>query len=417
MEFGSNDPRNAASRRLWERSARVIVGGGQAHKRPVEIMELGGPGFALRAKGAYFTDADGHEYIDYLLGYGPIMLGHADPDVNEAVRRQMEAGTIYSIEHPLAVELAETLVELIPCAEMLMYFVGGSGATSGAIRCARAHTGREVVIRCGYHGWHDWCVPDNPGVPRCQQDLIRGAPYNDLAALGRMLDEHAGRVAAVMIEAVQGDGPSADYFPGVRRLCDAHGAVFILDEVKTGFRFAMGGAQEKFHIDCDLAAFGKAMCNGYPGSVVVGRRSILESRTDTHLAATFHADLLSVAAALTVIRIMRERDGIAHFERLGRRLIEGMNGVFRETNVPLSVVGFPAMPTLRVHGDEDPLPCPEDRRAETVRRFCAAMQRGGVYLTGHPWFLSLAHTPEDIDRTIDVAGRAARELRQAVPLD
>jgi glutamate-1-semialdehyde 2,1-aminomutase len=406
--------RNRKSRDLWERSCRSIVGGGQAHKRPVDIMKLGGPSFAARGRGARFWDVDGNEYLDYLLGYGPIVLGHCDPAVNEAVRRQMEDGTVYSIEHPLEIELAEMLIDLIPCAEMLMYYVGGSSATMGAIRCARAHTGREKIIRCGYHGWLDWCVPDMPGVPRYNREVSLAARYNDLPALKKMLEDNHGQVAGVLIESVQDDGPSPDYFPGVRQLCDEHGAVFILDEIKTGFRFGLDGAGPRFNAQPDLATFGKAMCNGYPAAVVVGKRSVLEKRTDTHMAATFHGDLLSVVAAIATIQVMKQRDGIGHFWRLGRKLIDGLNRVVREAEAPIKVVGFPPMPVVKATGDDDPVPCRKEFREEALRQFCASLQRRGIYATPHPWFLSLAHTEQDIDHTIEMAGEAAREMKEVM---
>lgn len=406
--------RNAKSRRMWDRSCQVIVGGGQAHKRPVDIMKLGGPSFIARARGGRFWDVDDNEYLDFLLGYGPIVLGHCDPDVNEAVRRQMEIGTVYSVEHPLEIELAEKLVELIPCAEMVMYFVGGSSATMGAIRTARAHTGREKIIRCGYHGWLDWCVPDQPGVPRFNRELILAVPYNDLPALKKLLEDNAGEVAGVMIESVQDDGPSEGYFKGVRALCDEHGAVFICDEIKTGFRFGLGGAAPRFGIEPDLATFGKAMCNGYPGAVLVGRRDIMEKRTDTHMAATFHGDLLSIVAALTVIDVMEKRNGIDYFWKIGRRLIDGLNQAAREAEAPIKVIGFPPMPVVKATGDDDPIPCPKERREEAAREFCAALQRRGVYANPHPWFLCLSHTEQDIDHTIDVAADALREMREVM---
>jgi glutamate-1-semialdehyde aminotransferase len=405
---------NAKSRQLWERSCKVIVGGGQAHKRPVDFMVRGGPSFMVRGEGSRVWDADGHEYIDYLLAYGPIVLGHSDPIVNEAVRTQMKDGTVYSVEHPLEIELAEQLVEMIPCAEMVMYFVGGSSTTLGAIRCARAHTKREKIIRCGYHGWYDWCVPDNPGVPKFNQDLIIGIGYDDLPALKKTLEANAGQVAGVMIESVQFDGPSPGYFDGVRRLCDEHGAVFVVDEVKTGFRFDLGGAQVPFKINADLATFGKAMCNGYPGSVLVGKREIMEPRTDTHMAATFHGDLLSIVAAQVVIEQMKRRDGIAYFQKIGQRLIDGMNEIFTDIELPMKVTGFAPMPWPQETNEKDPNPCPEKYKGKVLIEYCAALQRKGIYATSHPWFLSMAHTEDDIEKTLAIAGDAAAEAREVL---
>ncbi|MGQ9649246.1 MAG: aminotransferase class III-fold pyridoxal phosphate-dependent enzyme [Phycisphaerae bacterium] len=198
----------------------------------------------------------------------------------------------------------------------------------------------------------------------------------------------------------------------MRQLCDEHGAVFILDEIKTGFRFGMAGAGPRFGAEPDLAAFGKAMCNGYPAAVVVGKRSILEKRTDTHMAATFHGDLLSVVAALTTIRVLKEQNGIDHFWRLGRRLMDGLNGVAREKELPIKFVGFARMPVLKPANETDPAPCPKELRDEVLKQFCAGLQRRGVFATPHPWFLSLAHTKEDIDKTIEVAAEAGRDLKE-----
>ncbi len=394
--------RNVKSRELWQRSCNVIVGGGQAHKRPVDIMQLGGPAFAARASGSRMWDVDGNEYIDFLLAYGPIVLGHSHPAVNEAVRRQMEDGTVYSIEHPLEIELAEKLVEIIPSAEMVAFFTGGTSTTTGAVRMARAHTGREKIIRCGYHGWTDWTHPDSAGVPKVNQELSLSVPYNDLDALEQTLKDNAGQVAGVVIESIQGDGPADGYFPGVRRLADEHGAVFILDEVKTGFRFDLGGAQARWNIEPDLSCFGKAMCNGYPGSAVVGKRSIMASRTDTWVAATFHGDLLSTVAALATIRELEQNDGCGYFWRLGRRLLDGLNDVFEQNGLPYRATGFPPMPNVK---------CTE-KDVDGVKCFCAAMQRRGIYVTGHPWFLSLSHAEADVDQALNAAADGADEIKQ-----
>jgi glutamate-1-semialdehyde aminotransferase len=407
--------RNAASREWWSRGCNLIVGGGQAHKRPVKYLCRGGPAFATRAEGARFWDADGNEYIDYLLAYGPIVLGHADEQVAAAVRGQMDRGHLFSVEHPLAVELAEELTGLIPSAEMVRYFVGGSSAVLGAVRCARAFTGRQKIIRCGYHGWFDWCRPTDPGAALLQREVSFEVPYGDLSSLRERLEGCAGDAAAVVIEAVQQDGPPEGYFDGVRRLCDEHGAVFVLDEIKTGFRFHLGGAQALLGIEPDLSAFGKAMCNGYPGSALVGRRRVLEGREDTFLAATFHADLLSLAAARTVIRVLRERSGIEHFHALGRRLIDGCNEVFRDAALPCRVIGLPPMPTpVETGADDAETPMTPAYKGRSLTEFCAACQRRGVYVTGHPWFLSLAHTAEDIEHTLSVATDAAREARELI---
>lgn len=406
---------NQRSREWWDRAKRVVVGGGQAHKRPVKYMQRGGPAFVERAEGARFWDVDGREYLDYLLGYGPIVLGHADPRVAGAVMRQFRRGSVYSVEHPSAVKIAERMCGLIPCAERVAWFVGGSSTTLGAIRCARAATGREKIVRCGYHGWFDWCVPGRSGVPKVNESLILEVSYDDATALERVLAEHRDEVAGVIIEAWQGAGPSEGYFDRVRDLCDEHGAVFILDEIKTGFRVALGGAQEFLGIEPDLATFGKAMCNGLPGSALVGKAEILEPRTDTFMAATFHADALSLAAAEAVIDTMQAEDGIGQFRRLGRRLMEGIEQVFADAGFPLRMQGHSAMPQLAETSASDAdRPTSPEHKGRALSEFCAAMQRRGFYVTGHVWFLCLAHTVEDIERTIAAAADAVQEASAAM---
>lgn len=405
---------NAASRQTWDVACNVIVGGGQAHKRPVKYLHRGGPAFAARAEGCRFWDVDGRPYIDYLLGYGPILLGHAHPEVRAAAAKQMADGTIYSVEHPQSVALAKRLCELIPLAESVVYFVGGSSATTGAIRCARAHTKREKIVRCGYHGWLDWAFANEPGVPLGERELILSTTYGDADALEETLKGNRDEVAGVIIEAVQNDGPPSGYFEHVRELCDEHGVVFILDEVKTGFRFDLGGAQKLYGIQPDLSTFGKAMCNGFPASVLVGSREVLGPRSDTFMAATFHADPVSLAAAEVVIDVMQREDGIARLHRAGHRLMDGMNQVFEETSLPMEVVGHPAMPT--------PRECQQPREASVAPRypgqalssFCAAMQRRGAYVTGHVWFLCLAHDDEAIEQTLDIARQAATDACEEI---
>jgi glutamate-1-semialdehyde 2,1-aminomutase len=397
----------------WERANASIVSGGQRHKRPVKYMLRGGPAFTARAKGARFWDVDGREYIDYLLSYGPIILGHADDEINAAVREQLELGSVFTVESTLAVELAEELRRLIPCAELVTYCIGGSSADVAAIRYARVHTRREKVLRCGYHGWFDWCFPNDPGAPHFYRELITAIPFNNLAALEAALEANRDQVAAVIIETLPEAIPEPGYFAGVRALCDRYGSVFILDEVKTGFRFALGGAQQYYGIDPDLAVFGKAMGNGFPVSAVVGRRRILEGCGDTFIGATFHGDNISLAAATATIRALKARDGIAHIWSMGRRLMDGMNAVLQRWDLPLRVVGQPPMPApMETAADDPQRPMPANWKGKVFGAFFGALQRRGVYMTGHCWFVSVSHGRAEIDATLAAAESAAEEARQ-----
>ena len=403
----SGTDRIARSRELWARSTQVIVGGGQGHKRFEYLFEYGMPAFTARAEGARFWDVDGHEYVDYLMGYGPIVLGHAYPRLNEAIVRQLADGTIYTTEHPLVIEAAEKLVEIIPFAEMVWFVVGGSSATAGAIRIARAHTQREKILRCGYHGWLDWCLPGAPGVPACQQELILPFEYGKLEQVQELFQRHGEQVAAVIMEPVVGGADPFAFVPAVAALAREHGALFIVDEIKAGMRYGLAGAHPWIGVEPDLATYGKAVCNGYPGSFIAGPRDIMADKTDLHIAATFHADALSLVALLVTIDEMQRRDGIEYLWAIGMRLIEGINAVLTEHGLE---------GRLRGHG---PMPCPAFPSEEETwrRKWAGKVAERGAYFPLHPWFASLSHTEEDIEATIAMAAEAAEELRrEGVPL-
>jgi len=393
----------ARSGELLKRSDELLVRGCQGHKRSHDMLAKGYPVFTRRASGARFRDADGNEYVDYLLGFGPILLGYNDAAVNEAVRRQMEEGTIYTTAHPKEIEVTEKLRELIPWAEMAAFFVGGSGATSGAVRLARAYTGRDVVVRCGYHGWHDWTQPGGAGVPAAVGQLTRSFPYGDLDALAECLRAGADRVACVIVKTVQGAGAPEGFLAGCAELARRHGALCVFDEIKVGFRVAFGGGGEHYGVVPDLAVFGKACCNGYPGSFVLGTREVLGSDPcqAAWLAATFHCDLLSLVALETVIDEMKRRDGIAHQWRLGRRLMEGVNEACEAGGLSFRLIGLAPMPV--------PTKSPDDEdRCLAVLRGCLA--RGFYLHPGHPWFLSLAHTDRDVEDTLAAVRDAIADL-------
>jgi glutamate-1-semialdehyde 2,1-aminomutase len=366
------------------------------------MSELGYPLYARKADGARFTDVDGNEYVDYLMGFGPIVLGHNDPAVRGAVRKQMDEGTVYSLCHPLELEVANLLIDTIPAAEMVGFFIGGSGATSGAVRIARGYTGRDAVIKCGYHGWHDWTRPGDPGVPGVINELTSVVNYGDLFHLDHQLSQNAGHVACIIVETIQGEGSPDGYLQGCVDLAHKHGALCVFDETKVGFRLAFGGSGEHFGVTPDLSTFGKAISNGYPGSFVSGKKEILgsESTRSLWMTATFQSDILSLAAIQTTISELKRRDGIAYQWRLGEKLMSGINEVFGQAGLSFKLVGYGPMPTPSVD-DAD-----RDRCNDVLRR-CLA--KGHYLHPTHPWFLSLAHTDDDIDKTIGSVEEAIGE--------
>ena len=385
---------------LLTQSDKLLVRGCQGHKRSHEMIARGYPVFISRAAGPRFWDADGNSYVDYLLAYGPILLGYDDPVVNAAITHQIQHGTIFTTAWEQEVSIAQQLIDLIPSAEMLGFLIGGSAATTGAIRLARAYTGKDYVIRSGYHGWHDWAMAGRIGVPEQVGQLTLEVPYNDLQALEDLLRQHTGKVACVIMETTREQGPTTEFLQGCVDLAHQYDALCIFDEIKVGFRVAYGGAGERFGVTPDMSSFGKACCNGYPGSFVAGRKEILGSPKcqEAWLAATFHCDTLSLTAMSVVISEMQRRNGIEYQWKMGERLIEGLNAVTREHEIGYRLTGLGPMPT----------PVTDEADKERVTSMLQGCLARGVYLPpGHPLFLSLSHTPEIIEQTIDTVAEAA----------
>jgi glutamate-1-semialdehyde 2,1-aminomutase len=349
---------------LFRRAEQLIPGGTQlVARRPSRFAFGVSPIYASHARGARLWDVDGNEYIDWASGIGSIILGYADPVVDEAVRRQLGCGTVYSINHELEVELAEELVGLVPCAEMVRYAKGGGEACAMAVRVARGVTGRDVVLFCGYHGWHDWYLAANLsavagldehlfpgidpiGVPRALEGTALPFAYGDLEALGLLLDRHRGRVAAVMMEPLRSFEPPDDYLAGVARLCREHGVLLIFDEVTTGFRQTPGGVQPYLGVTPDMAVFAKSISNGYPLGVLAGRREVMQTASRMFISSTYWSDTIGLRAALTTLREVRRRNLPAHFRWLGAQLKERLTAAAREAGIAATCRGIDVHPHL-----------------------------------------------------------------------
>ena len=279
------------SNELYERALKTIPLASQTFSKSAMNFPRGAsPLFFERGQGAYVWDYDGNKYVDYVLGLMPIILGYCDPDVDEAIRNQLNNGIIFSLPSDLEVQLSEKLIELIPCAEMVRFSKNGSDVTSAAIRLARAHTGRDRIAVSGYHGWHDWYIGTtarNLGVPKSVQDLSSKFIFNDPDSLERLFKTDPVGFAAVILEPTGACEPEDGFLERVRELCDQYGVVLVFDEIVTGFRVDMGGAQRKYGVTPDLATFGKAMANGMPISTIVGRREIMKLMDDIFFSGTF----------------------------------------------------------------------------------------------------------------------------------
>ncbi len=414
-------PRSLA---LYERALQIIPGGTQLFSRRPERFAPGVcPPYVTHAKDTRVWDLDGNEYIDFLCGVGPVILGHAYEPVTEAVIAQLRCGSSFPVNHPLEVELAELLIDIIPCAEMVRFCKSGGTADEIAVRIARGHTGRDKVVFCGYHGWHDWYLAANladdatldghllPGLD------IRGVPqglrgtaipfrYNDLNSLRAALEANRGEVAAIIMEASRTDLPAPGFLEGVRTLADEHDVVLIFDEVITGFRLALGGAQERYGVVPDLATFGKAMSNGHPIAAVCGRREIMQDAATMFISSTYYSDAAGMAAAIATITELAEKDALAHIWAMGKLLIEGFAALAQRHGVPAALEGPPPVTHPRFD-------VPESLRRDIMTLYLQEMYRARI-LACTVNYICYQHSVEDIEAFLSAADGALAVVRRAL---
>jgi len=396
---------------LYERATRVIPGGCQTvSKRPEVYLAGKWPGYFSRAYGSHIWDLDGNEYVDYVMALGPIILGYCHPAVDAAIEEQLRKGTVASLSSPLEVELAETLVKHVPCAEMVRFFKTGAESTSAAVRLARAYTGRDKVISCGYQGWHDWWAAKNgePGVPKVLGELTLDVEYGDADGLESVLKEHGDAVACFILEPVVAEADT-EFLKYARQETEKRGILLVFDEIITGFRLGMGGAQEYFGVVPDMATFGKAMANGMPISAVAGRSDVMKLAGELWISSTFGGEALSLAAALATLRELERPGVINQLWENGAKLLDGWKRLVESNQVNASVAGFPPIPTLRFLDGTGG----RDTEAEGV--FLGAMlERGVLWRRNHYAFITLSHSPEDIDRTVEASYQAMEAVAEAM---
>ncbi|CAN2169801.1 HemL Glutamate-1-semialdehyde aminotransferase [Candidatus Nanopelagicaceae bacterium] len=293
---------------------------------PVGISPL----YVTRAKGCHTWDIDGNKYIDLVSSLASITLGYQDRQLNRAIRKQLNTGTIFSLPGKLEYEVAEKIVNLVPSAEQVRFGKNGSDATSAAIRLARAVTGRQLIAVCGYHGWQDWYIGSttrNKGVPTAVSNLTKSFTFNNLESVKEIFEQNPGNVAAVILEPMNINWPEANFLEEIRALCTKQGTVLIFDETITGFRFSKGGAQELFGVLPDLTTLGKGLANGFPLSAVVGKREIMAEMNEIFFSGTFGGELLSLAAANEVLTQHLEDKVIPKLYEAG----ESLNHATQET--------------------------------------------------------------------------------------
>lgn len=396
--------------RLFEETQKRIPLVSQTYSKSYYMFSMGAaPLFVRRAWGCILEDVDGNLYTDYTMALGACILGYAFEPVNEAVSKQLEEGIVFTLPHTLEGEVAERLCELIPCAEMVRFGKNGSDVTAAAVRLARAYTGRDLVVCCGYHGWQDWYIgttSKDAGVPEAVKELTLTFPYNDLKVLKQIFAENPGRIACVIMEPVILEEPVPEFLEGVRKICDREGAILVFDEVLTGFRFGLSGAQGRYGVVPDLACFGKALGNGFPISALVGRREIMQLlEHEVFFSFTFGGEAASLAAAKATIDYLQTNEISELLWRRGKQFMKALKSLIKEWELDdlLEVKGFPVRFVLNFRGKESLL-------AKTlVQQEC--IKRGELF-TG-AFNLALSHTEEIMEKTLEVLEEVLRLLRYA----
>lgn len=393
---------------LHSEAIQLIPGGSQTNSKRAEAFAYGAyPIYASRAYGSRVEDLDGNTYIDLVGALGPILLGYNYPAVQQAIREQLDEGIIAGLLYPEEVEAARLLTEMVPCAEMVRFFKGGGEATAAAARIARAYTGRELVLNAGYRGWPDvWTAASNDGgVPRAMSTSIASFPFNDLDALERLLAKNAGNVAAIFLDYLH-EEPKPGYLQAVRELAHRHGALFVMDEIVTGFRLAPGGAQEYFGVVPDMAVFAKAMANGMPLSAVVGRAEVMQTAKKLLMSITYGGEALSLAASVATLREIKAKPVNDHLWRIGRLLMDGLDRAAADNSIPFRCYGLPPMSLMQfndVDGPESELVWSYFLQEMALRG--VLVRRGGVN------FVSFSHTDADIGAVIAAAGEVFAALK------
>lgn len=384
-------------------------------KGPNQWVRGVSPAFLDRGEGAWVWDVDGNKYLDYLMALGPVILGYGNEAVCAAVSDQFRRGPVFSQMHPLEVEVANLLVDRIPCAEMVRFGKNGSDATAAAVRAARAFTGRDRVLYCGYHGWHDWYIGTttrNAGVPAAVSELTSSFLYNDLPSLEAEFAAHPGEIACVIMEGVGVEMPNEGFLEEVVNKTRSDGALLIVDEIINGFRICWGGAHEYLGFTPDLACFGKAMGNGAPISAVVGRTEVMEIFDDIFFSGTFGGDAVSLAACKATIEEIERQDVFEHVWAYGSRLTEGINQLTDRYGLAkdLSLVGFDARSILGF---------PHEDEAESRLRRSYFMQechkRGLLFFGVH--LPTASHGDDELTFTLDIYDEVFAKFAAALQAD
>ena len=410
-------PKITNSNKLYNKANKIIPGGSQTFSKGVTQFVKGfAPKYLHRGKGAYVWDVDQNKYLDYVMGCQPIILGYADPDVNKAVTKQLELGSTFSLMNKLELDVTELLIDKIPCAESARFGKNGADVNTIAVRVARSVTGRDHIAYCGYHGWHDWYIANtdlNRGIPKFNQKLAHSFKYNDLDSLEKIFKKNPGKVACVIMEPLTILEPACygpkncnkkvckkfcqkNFLSEVKKMAHHYGALLIFDEIISGFRFSLGGAQELTNVTPDLATFAKAISNAIPLSAIVGKKEYMSSLSNTFFSFTYGGDCIGLAAAKACIPKLEKEDVAGHLNTVGTKLKEGFNKLAEKHNLQefVECIGYPCRSIISFNGQGkyNDLEIKSYFQQELIRR-------GVLWAAYHA--LSWSHKDKDIKKTLN----------------
>jgi len=409
IKFNKKFPSIKKSDKLYQKALNLIPSVTQTlAKGPQQNVKGIAPKYLVKGKGSHVWDVDGNEYLDYNMAIGPLSLGYAYNKVDQAIRKQLKDGITFSLMHPLEVEVAEILNKIIPNAESVRYSKTGADVTSAAVRVARAFTKREKILCCGYHGWHDWYISvtdRNSGIPKAVQDLTFTFNYNDIQSVIDSIDDDT---AAVILEPFVFEAPKDNFLHKLRDVCTKNGTLLIFVEMWTGFRIALGGAQEFFKVKADLATFSKAVANGMPLAILAGRKDVMSVlEKDVFFYTTFGGEALSLAAAKATIKELKNKKVPAYLAKQGRKLKNGYNQIAESLNMPYTkCIGYECRSLVTFDSTAgNPLEMKSLVQQEMIKR---GILWGGFHN------MSLSHSNTDIEYTLISYKEVLPILKKAV---
>lgn len=397
---------------LFRRAGKVIPGGIYGQRHPAFMVPGYFPYFTTRGEGCRFWDVDGQEYIDYMCGFGPIVLGYNYQKIEDLVNKEKALGDCFDLSTEKMVELAEYLVSLVPVAEWAVFGKNGSDVTTYATQVAREHTGKKkiIMVQGEYHGSHPWCSPGYGGIIEEDKANTLIFKWNDTEGFLRLVDKYKGEVAGVIMTPYHHPAyadqelPKNGFWKTIQSTCNKENIVLILDDIRAGFRLHLGGSNEYFGFKPDLITFCKAMANGHPISACVGRNELKEAASKIFFTGTFYFSRAPMAAAIATLKELKAIDGISYMFKIGKMLQDGLGQLAESHNLKVSITGPPPIPFMKFENEDNFV---------RSQLFCSECVKRGIFFhPHHNWFISCAHTEKDIKETLEVVDIAFKKVKE-----